>query len=600
MNIQNRFLQAFSKVKVRKQLFFIYFSALLIPVFFICLFVLNNARHIIYDHYESIASSDNLRVKSIMFDATTNFYKISEDLCNDKQLHKLLQTNFENTKEYHTAYDKYTSRISTLISNDTSINSLYIYTTNNSITDYNNIKYADVSIRDTEWFQTAVKKPGIFWETDKRTDKYNNNYWELTLYRKIPMATDKNYAILVITMSTNYLNNRIENNDLYTILMLNEDPAFYSTSREVMGTMPDLSFDRTSNYYKNVGVIQYKNNSTMSAISTLKPYMSENRLYIVSLNFQAIPYIKKLTLTYAVIIASVILIPFVLIFLYTKYFSARVEILRGTMHKASNGDYNIIDAFHGDDEISETFSDLKIMIRKIKEKEADIYKSQITEQKFINQQQEMEFKMLASQINPHFLYNTLESIRMMAFTSGNRDVATAIKLLGKSMRYVLENTGTSATTLKKELDYIDIYIAIQKLRFDDRIQYILNVQEGFDLGKYQILPLLLQPIVENAIIHGLREMEEPGEIVISIKEEEKEFLLINISDNGTGMTEEEMKQLNYNIYNKKNDTSNIGFYNINQRIKLCYGASYGMIIQSHKNEGTLVSLKLPLQNIQEE
>lgn len=599
MSIQSRLLQAFSKVKVRKQLFFIYFSTLLIPVFFLCLFLLFNARHLIYTHYESAASSDNLRVKSIMFDVTTNFYKIADDISYDKQLYKLLQTKYENVGEFRAAYDKYT-RITSLISNDTSINSLYIYTTNDTLTDYNNIRYATPKVRKTEWYQTAERKPGIFWKTAKRTDKYNNDYWELTLYRRIPIAAGKGNAVLEITMSNNYLKNRIENNDLFSILMLNEEPVFYSTSRDLSGKYPDLSFDRTSRYYKYTGKIKYQKKDTMSAVSTLKPYMSEDILYIVSLNFQAIPYLRSLTETYIIIIASVILIPFIILFVYTRYFSARVEILRGAMHKASNGDYNIIDSFHGDDEISETFSDLKIMIKKIQEKEAAIYVSQLTEQKVINRQQEMEFKMLASQINPHFLYNTLESIRMMAFTSGNKEVATAIKLLGKSMRYVLENTGTSSTTLKKELDYIEIYLAIQKLRFNDRIHYTLKVQEDFDLDKYQILPLLLQPIVENAFIHGLKDMEEMGEITIEIQEKEKEFLLINISDNGIGMAEEELKELNYNIYNKKNEASNIGFYNINQRIKLCYGTSYGMVIHSKKNEGTLVSLKLPLQNILEE
>lgn len=599
MSIQSRLLQAFSKVKVRKQLFFIYFSTLLIPVFFLCLFLLFNARHLIYTHYESVASSDNLRVKSIMFDVTTNFYKIADDISYDKQLYKLLQTGYENAGEFRAAYDKYT-RITSLISNDTSIDSLYIYTTNDTLTDYNNIRYATPKVRKTEWYKTAERKPGIFWKTAKRTDKYNNDYWELTLYRRIPIASGKGNAVLAITMSNNYLKNRIENNDLSTILMLNEEPVFYSTSRDLSGKYPDLSFDRTSRYYKYTGKIKYQKKDTMSAVSTLKPYMSEDILYIVSLNFQAMPYLRSLTETYIIIIASVILIPFIILFVYTRYFSARVEILRGAMHKASNGDYNIIDSFHGDDEISETFSDLKIMIRKIQEKEAAIYVSQLTEQKVINRQQEMEFKMLASQINPHFLYNTLESIRMMAFTSGNKEVATAIKLLGKSMRYVLENTGTSSTTLKKELDYIEIYLAIQKLRFIDRIHYTLKVQEGFDLDKYQILPLLLQPIVENAFIHGLKDMEEMGEITIEIQEKEKEFLLINISDNGIGMAEEELEELNYNIYNRKNEAANIGFYNINQRIKLCYGASYGMEIHSKKNEGTLVSLKLPLQNILEE
>lgn len=100
----------------------------------------------------------------------------------------------------------------------------------------------------------------------------------------------------------------------------------------------------------------------------------------------------------------------------------------------------------------------------------------------------MEFKMLSSQINPHFLYNTLETIRMRSIKAGNREVANGVKLLGKSMRYVLDNTATASTTLDKELDYIETYLAIQKLRFHDKINYSLKYPLDMDLSTYHILP----------------------------------------------------------------------------------------------------------------
>ncbi|OYP31646.1 hypothetical protein CG709_06675 [Lachnotalea glycerini] len=269
--------------------------------------------------------------------------------------------------------------------------------------------------------------------------------------------------------------------------------------------------------------------------------------------------------------------------------------------RASNGDYNIIDNFKGNDELSEVFSDLKVMIRCIMQMDSKMYEAKLKEKEFTNQQQKMEFKMLASQINPHFIYNTLETIRMQSFTSGNRDVANAIKLLGKYLHYVLENTGTSSTTLKKELDYIQTYLAIQKLRFDDRVNYQLMIQDALNLEEYQILPLLLQPIVENAILHGLEGTNENGKIIIDVKVIEEEFLIIDIFDNGLGMTEDKLLELNQNIQTRKqNKTSNIGLYNINQRIKLYYGNAYGMNIKSRLEEGTLVTLTLPSHNTMED
>jgi len=190
---------------------------------------------------------------------------------------------------------------------------------------------------------------------------------------------------------------------------------------------------------------------------------------------------------------------------------------------------------------------------------------------------------------------------MQAFTSGNKQVATSIKLLGKFLHYVLENTGTFSTTLKNELDYIETYLTIQKLRFNDRVNYTLTVEKGMDLDNYQILPLLLQPIVENAVLHGLDGVEENGRIEINVTTLSNEVLQIHISDNGIGMEQKELDKLTKKVSERDTATnSSIGLYNINQRIKLCYGNEYGMKICSYPNKGTHVFLTLPLNRTWEE
>ena len=210
-----------------------------------------------------------------------------------------------------------------------------------------------------------------------------------------------------------------------------------------------------------------------------------------------------------------------------------------------------------------------------------------------NERRKSEMDALQSQINPHFLYNTLETIRMQALSCGNRNVATSIKLLGKSMRYVLDNTGTSFTTLTKELEYIKTYLSIQQLRFGDRVNYTLQVDEDLDTNSCKILPLLLQPVVENAILHGLESKTEDGMITIQIASADA-TLLITIKDNGQGMTNEELDALRDRIRNHpSSDTHSIGLYNINQRISLFYGEGYYMEIDSAIGAGTTVRLKIP-------
>lgn len=184
---------------------------------------------------------------------------------------------------------------------------------------------------------------------------------------------------------------------------------------------------------------------------------------------------------------------------------------------------------------------------------------------------------------------------MKAYTAGDREAATAIKLLGKSMRYVLENSGTAFTSLQNELNHIEIYMKIQKLRFGEKFDYAFDVEGGLDVSRCIILPLLLQPVVENAILHGLEEKETGGMVTIRIaRVAESGKICIAVSDNGCGMRPEALERLRADIVTKNPEKKeSIGLYNINQRVKLCYGSMYGMTIDSERDRGTTITLHLP-------
>ena len=185
---------------------------------------------------------------------------------------------------------------------------------------------------------------------------------------------------------------------------------------------------------------------------------------------------------------------------------------------------------------------------------------------------------------------------MKALTAGDTEVANATKLLGKSMRYVLENTGTRETTLQKELELLEIFLQIQKMRFGDRIGFKIEMEEGLVPSEYRMLPLLLQPVAENAVVHGLEGIESDGMVTIRVSATDT-VLKIDISDNGGGIDAEELKALNERLgsYKEEERTSSIGLYNINRRIKLSYGEDYGVFIHSTPGEGTTVSVAIPPQ-----
>lgn len=200
-----------------------------------------------------------------------------------------------------------------------------------------------------------------------------------------------------------------------------------------------------------------------------------------------------------------------------------------------------------------------------------------------------ELNALQSQINPHFLYNTLETIRGQAICCGATDIVKTSKALADIFRYNISKHGVMIT-LKEELDNIDAYMMIQCIRFNNKFQLVKEIDE--DTLDIRIPKLLIQPVVENALIHGLETKRDPGHITIcSFRTEES--LTVTIRDDGIGIDVERLKKLNGELmHSSLQQNANIGLVNINTRIQLIYGKKYGISIMSAKNIGTTVTLTL--------
>ena len=228
------------------------------------------------------------------------------------------------------------------------------------------------------------------------------------------------------------------------------------------------------------------------------------------------------------------------------------------------------------------------------EQDAEIYAKQI------------ELTALQSQINPHFLYNSLDTIRGEALIDGNKEVAEMIKTLSSFFRYSISRMGT-AVTLRDELDNVYNYIKIQRYRFGERFRLDTDIEDS-DVLDYYVPRLIFQPIIENAIQHGLKDTLKDGMVTISV--DATDDLVIVISDNGKGMTLEELDNLNGRIHaggkgmareaSPEQPHSGIALANIHRRIELLYGAPYGVNVYSSVGKGTDVELILPIREVEEE
>lgn len=249
--------------------------------------------------------------------------------------------------------------------------------------------------------------------------------------------------------------------------------------------------------------------------------------------------------------------------------------------KQENFSIEIKDSAH--DEMHDLIHSFNTMSEKIHYLIQEVYRKDTL-------QAQTELQMLRSQINPHFMYNTLETIRAAALSQHNPQLARMVSLLGKTLRYGV-STPSEPVTLSQEINNLYDYIELQNIHFEGRLIFNINIEE--QLKDCIIIKLLLQPLVENAIYHGVGVTDQQGVIDI-FGFTDGSTLTFKVADNGIGIDENELELLNDYINHKNECYKSIGLRNVNRRIKLYYGDSYGLHLDSVLGRGTVITIEIPL------
>lgn len=595
MKYNRWFMNGFlSRKKVRTQLYTVYVVAVFVPIVVVGIYLLTYVSNLLTTYYEDSLRAEGIRIRTLFSELTSDVYDKTTDLMFDDEIKRILTTQeYPAEKVSNSVY--YCPAINNLVYSNVDLEDITIYTNNSYADNYLHFEAITEELMQEEWMRRALETYVSFWTTIEDVNSKGKSDWNLCLVRRIAGIGDENQAIMVIQVKDSFLKGRISSKKYGIRILTDNNVTCYSPVTSEYGKSVNLTIDWEDDYFRSAGTYWENGKKLFYDVASLSMYQTTSNTYVVTTSETAHYEIQRIVLTCSLILIAALTLPLLLILYFTSHFSNRVAVLRQEMKKVSNEEYDIIPEFHGSDELSEVFSDLQTLVKNIKEKDAQVYDSILRDEQLQNEQQRMEMKMLASQINPHFLYNTLESIRMQALTAGNREVANSIKLLGKSMRYVLENTGTKFITLQKELDYIETYIAIQKMRFGSRVNFEVKLEVDIPLDEYYILPFLVQPVIENGIIHGLEGITENGLIKMNFSVV-RDYLQVAVTDNGIGMDEEELAGLRENINkNTLNASTSIGLGNIDRRIKLCYGEQYGLSVRSVKGKGTTVVMRLPLE-----
>jgi two-component system sensor histidine kinase YesM len=267
----------------------------------------------------------------------------------------------------------------------------------------------------------------------------------------------------------------------------------------------------------------------------------------------------------------------------TKSVVRPIKEMSSLMKKVEDGDFQVTMPTLYRDEIGHLSRSFNMMIRKTDELMASVVK----EQEALRQ---AEIKSLQYQINPHFLYNTLDSIVWLARTKKPDDVIRMVMAITKLFRIGISR-GKDIVTLQEEIEHVENYLTIQQMRYRKILNFTIDIPEK--LLNCRVCKVILQPIVENAIYHGLKMKTEKGYIHITAEERDN-YLVLRVQDTGIGIKEDQLNRLNQALRDNNGEKMNIyGMKNVADRIKLFFGDQYGLTVRSNYGEGTIVEIKIP-------
>ena len=446
-----------------------------------------------------------------------------------------------------------------------------------------------------EWFVNALNKTENIHFTrphvQKLFEKGNNSYrWVISMSRavEITIGGSTEQAVLLIDMAYQGLDEVLDEVSLgnggYIYLMDSNGEIIWHPKFELIASGRVKENNLEAADYNDGSTEEVFDNASRTVVIKTVGYTGWKLAGVIKGTGISLNMLK----TRLFIVFVIFLIIFIVILINT-YISFRVtnpiRELEKSVKKLEEGNLDADIYMGGSYEIQHLGKSVQDMKHRIKELMQDI----VTEHE---EKRKSEFNSLQAQINPHFLYNTLDIIVWQIENEKQSEAVHTVTALARFFRLSL-GKGRNIVTVKAEIDHVKNYLMIQHMRFKNKFEYEFDVED--DVLELSSLKLMLQPLVENAIYHGMEFMDGDGLITIKAWRENEE-LYLSVADNGLGMTEDKVSLVLSGKSNSENGKgSGIGVKNVNERIKLYFGEEYGLRIDSEPDEGTTVIIHLPVK-----
>ncbi len=449
-----------------------------------------------------------------------------------------------------------------------------------------------VDIKGTKWFSGSLERKGEALVSSSYVQNIiaGRYTWVISVSREIISSkTGQSIGVLLIDLKFNRIDELCRSLVLgkkgYDFIIDNKgNYVFHPTQQLVYSNLKSEPIDKIFEILYNPSSPVYQDGDKFFIVEKLKA-ADWNIVYITH-NDDIITDWKS------PLVANVII--GLVLFLVTGFITNRISSgitlpvrkLQNIMNSVEKGEFNLIGPINATDEINDLACDYDIMVGKIKELIKEITREQELKRK-------SDLKALQAQINPHFLYNTLDSIIWMGEMGETAAVVKMTSALAKLFRISISK-GREIITIREELAHAQAYLDIQEMRYQDKFSYTIDFCP--DILDLPILKIILQPLIENAIYHGIKESKTKG-IIMILGRIENDNIVIEVKDNGKGLSKEKLNEIAIGIQQKElldQHSYGVGLRNVHQRIQLYFGDLYGLEVKSDERLGATLHISLPL------
>lgn len=571
---------------IKTKLFSIFFFAVLIPMLTSNLIIYNNISNNIIkeqkDEMKAIIQRVVLNLDRVMQDSIS----VSNQLYRSKVVDDFISMQYEDPIEFYEGYmymlDNNFLRYYYNSQNEYSIT---IYTDNETISNSSDMVKLTSKIKRNKWYKDFInsnKKVNI-------SSSYNEDGdIGISLVKKLDYFSYDNEKILKIDMNYNSILKEIiseYNNFGVDIYICNDKHILFSNNELNSNKLKVSTIDEI--IPKDILLEQEYEINGYNGICNII-VTAEKDIYNKIFNN------NKIKLIIICLLILNLLIPTIVILMVSYSITNRLSLLTLHLKKVKNGEFDTIDNNVGKDEIGSVMDNFNLMVVKIEDLIDVILKKDIEQKELELAKNRAELKALQSQINPHFMFNTLESIRMRSLIKGEEETAFIIENLAKLLRQTI-NWGEDNIKISDEIGFVNNYLAIQKYRFGDRLDFNVNILPI--CNNIRIPKLSILTFVENSCIHGMEGVAYNVQIGIDIIIED-DYLYICIADNGKGISVEKLNEIQHKINNCSFELINggrgLGLLNAYMRLQRYSNNTMKFNIESNESYGTTIKIQLPV------